>query len=228
MLGSAQDCLQAAEGEQLPFRDDNGSPRLPSGSQAIITTYQFGCCGDITAWQTYVQPGGGGHRNDRSYDIFFQVWRRPSPTVQNDGCYSLVGENRFSSIFFGDDGLVSETPEPSNIISVQPEDVVGYYTFSRRDPNNNNMEGLQLDESRLNDNVLFLPYTMGVSTICAVPVEDGGGRTLISSTNAGPILSVSISKSSLSWLSTLLILMHIRYTQVCLHALPQQAALLPQ
>ena len=194
MLGSAQDCLQAAEGEQLPFRDNNSSPRLPSGSQAIITTYQFGCCGDITSWQTYVQPGGGLHIF-RAYDIFFQVWR-PSPTVQSNRCYSLVGENKFTRIFLSNGGLVSETPEPSNIISVQPGDVVGYYTFSRLDPDNSDMEGLQLDRSRPNDNVLFLPYTMGVSTICEVSVEDGGGRTLISSTNAGPILSVSLSKSS--------------------------------
>ena len=192
MLGSAQVCLRADGGEQLPFRDENSSP-LPRGSQAIIITYQFQCCGDITAWQTYVQPGGGGHR-DGAYDIFFQVWR-PSPIVQDNGCYSLVGENRFTSIRFGNNAPVSETPEPSNIISVRPGDVVGYYTFSREGDDDN--QGIQLDSSLTNDNVLFLPHTVGVSTICALPVEDQNGRTLISSTNAGPVLSVSISKSSL-------------------------------
>ena len=197
LLGSAQDCLQAAGETTLPFRDDNGSPRLPSGSQAIITSYEFGCCGDITAWKTYVQPGGGMHRNG-AYDIFFQVWR-PSPTVQNNGCYSLVGENRFSSILLGDDGLVSETPEPSNIISVQPGDVVGYYTFSRRDDGNRGSEGIQLDSCYTADIVWYLAdfdtdlITMGAS-LCPLPVGDGPGRVLISSTNAGPLLSVSISK----------------------------------
>ena len=119
ILGSTQECLQTA-----PLDDDDDNYPLPSHSQAIITTYQFGCCGSITAWLTHVQPGGGKCKNG-AYDIFFQLWR-PSSTMQDSGCYSLVGENRFTSIFFGDDDLVSETPQPSNIISVQPGDVVGY------------------------------------------------------------------------------------------------------
>ena len=195
LLGTAQDCLQAEGEEQLPFRDEN-SPPLPRGSQAIITTYQFGCCGDITAWQTYVQPGGFQHSHG-VYDIFFQVWR-PSPTVQSNGCYSLVGENRFTSILLDDSGLVSETPEPSNIISVRPGDVVGYYTFSRRAEDNSNSQGIQLDTDYA-DIVWYLadfdtnPNTMGASN-CPLPVGDGPDRILTLSTNAGPVLSVSISK----------------------------------
>ncbi len=53
------------------------------------------------------------------------MWR-PSP----DGCYSLVGENRFPSISLIAGGLVSETPAPSNIITVRPGDVVGYFVMS--------------------------------------------------------------------------------------------------
>ena len=197
MLGSAQGCLQAAGEAQLPFRDENSSPRLPSGSQAIITTYEFECCGDVTAWQTYVQPGGGGHRNG-AYDIFFQVWR-PSPTMQSNGCYSLVGENRFTSIRFGNKDPVSETPEPSNIISVQPGDVVGYYTFSRDDPDNSDSQGIQLDTDYTDDVVWYLadftPDSItSEATNCPLPVGDESDRFLTSSTNAGPVLSVSISK----------------------------------
>ena len=210
LLGSAQDCLQAARGEQLPFRDENSSPRLPSGSQAIITTYQFGCCGNIAAWQTYVQPGGRGHNGE--YDIFFQVWR-PSPTVQDNGCYSLVGENRFTSIFLGDDGLVSETPEPSNIISVQPGDVVGYYTFSRADSENQGMHGIQLDTGYTKDIVWYLA-DFGTESItledtnCPLPVGAESNRVLTSSTSAGPVLSVSISKLSSTPLK-LLVVVHL-------------------
>ena len=197
LLGSAQDCLQAAREAQLPFRDDNGSPRLPSGSQAIITSYKFGCCGNITAWQTYVQPGGGGHRNGE-YDIFFQVWR-PSPTVQDNGCYSLVGENRFTGITFDKDDPVSETPEPSNIISVRPGDVVGYYTFSRDDPDNMGSQGIQLETDYTDDIVWYLADfdTDSITleaTNCPLPVGDGPDSILTSLTNAGPVLSVSISK----------------------------------
>ena len=186
--------MLAAERKRTPFSDNNVSPRLPSGSQAIVTSYQFGCCGNIIAWQTYVQPGGGRHRNG-AYDIFFQVWR-PSPTVQDDGCYSLVGENRFTSIFLGDGGLVSETPEPSNIISVQPEDVVGYYTFSRSEPNNSRQEGIQLNTSYSSDTVWYYansdtnPLPIGTSD-CPLPIGRETDRILTSSTNAGPVLSVS-------------------------------------
>ena len=197
LLGSAQDCLQAAGKTPLPFRDENGSPRLPSGSQAIITSFQFGCCGDITAWQTYVRPKRRRHRN-RAYDIFFQVWR-PSPTVQDNGCYSLVGENRFTSITFGNNDPVSETPEPSNIISVQPGDVLGYYTFSRDDEDNIGSQGIQLDTDYTNDTVWYLSdfdtnlITMGSSN-CPLPVGEGPDSILTSSISAGPVLSVSISK----------------------------------
>ena len=194
-VGSTQDCLQAAGGEQLPFRDDNSSPCLPSGSQAIITTYQFGCCGNITAWQTYVQPGGDGHR-DGEYDILFQVWK-PSSAAQDNGCYSLVGENRFTSILLSGGGLVSETPEPSNVISVQPGDVVGYYTFSRNYLDNRKEEGIQLDTGYTTDIVWYLAefdtnsITLG-ATNCPLPVGDQSDRVLTS--NARPVLSVSLSK----------------------------------
>ena len=66
--------------------------------------------------------------------IHFQVWR-PSPTVESDGCYSLVGENRFTSIMFSND-ILSATPEATNYISVRPKDVVGFYSVANRDQNN--------------------------------------------------------------------------------------------
>ena len=119
------------------------------------------------------------------YDIFFQVWR-PSPTVQDNGCYSLMGENRFTSIFFGNGGLVSETPEPSNIISVQPGDVVGYYTFSRRDADTSSEEELQLETSYSADMVLYFTYfcTMSYCTVAINPFFS----------NAGPVLNIRMSK----------------------------------
>ena len=210
MLGTAQDCLQAAGEAQLPFRDDNGSPRLPSGSQAIITSYQFGCCGDITAWLTYVQPGGGMVRNG-VYDIFFQVWR-PSPAVQDDGCYSLAGENRFTSILLGDGGLVSKTPKPSNIISVRPGDVVGYYTFSRAYPD----QGIQLETDYTDDIVWYLADfdTDSITleaTNCPLPVGVESNRVLTSSTNAGPVLSVRISKLLSTYLKIVLVVFTLRF-----------------
>ena len=188
----AQQCFQSA----LPFdqlRDTDSDPvRLPNGRQAIVTSYQFQCCGDITAWQTYVERSGAKYENG-VYTIHFQVWR-PSPTVGSDGagCYSLVGENRFTSIRLIN-RVVSETPEPTNIISVQPGDVVGYYVLSsERDD-----DGIQMDSNDDSINIYYNednggnPISLGPDS-CQVSVGFQG--LLTEFTSAAPQLSIDISK----------------------------------
>ena len=186
----AQQCFQPA----LPFdqlRDEGIPDRLPSGRQAIVTSYQFQCCGDITAWQTHVFRNRG-NRQKGAYTIHFQVWR-PSPTVGSDGagCYSLVGENRFTSITLIN-RAVSATPEPTNIISVQPGDVVGYYVLNNRGRNN----GIQMDSGDDSINIYYNednggnPILLGPDS-CQVSAGDGG--LLTSSTSAAPQLSIDIS-----------------------------------
>ena len=190
--------MQDGEGRETPFSNQYiNNPQLPTEIQAIITTYKFGCCGNITLWQTYVHSGRRPQKRD--YDFTFQVWR-PSPTVQDNGCYSLVGENRFTNIMIDHDGLVSEAPKPSNIISVHPGDVVGYYTFSRGNRNNMRNVGIQLDTSLTGNSVWYYagaidsdPLTMGASN-CPFPVGTGSERILRSSVDVRPVLSVSISK----------------------------------
>ena len=189
---SAQDvCLQ----EAVPFRDlDQGkdTERIPNGRQAI-TSYQFQCCGDITAWQTYVEPAGRNH-HDGVYTIHFQVWR-PSPAVDSDGtgCYSLVGENRFVDITFNSDEPISETPDHTSTISVQPGDVVGYYVVTMKGDD----DGIQLDDTTdtvtvyYNDNNQKNPIELGPDS-CQVSVGLGG--QLISSTIAAPLISIDISE----------------------------------
>ena len=192
---SAQDCLLAAEGRVPPFRNNKRNPRLPNETQSIITSYKFRCCGNITAWQTYVQPGGRMHQG--VYDIYFQVWR-PSPTVQENGCYSMVGENRYTRISLGRSGLVSETPEPSNILTVQHGDVVGYFTISRKGINEG-IQMLMIDDSQ-SVNSVWYNTTTGSGLLnagapnCPFPVGTGTDRILASFTNAAPVLSVSICK----------------------------------
>ena len=69
--------------------------------QAIITSYKFVCgqmCGNITEWGVDVHPGGGAYQN--TYTLDLQLWRS-STTVDDStgtGQYSLVGNNRFTSI----------------------------------------------------------------------------------------------------------------------------------
>ena len=176
-----------------------GPPRLGSGKkegvQAIITSYKFHCCGNVTAWQTYVEPGGDMH--DEEYDITFQVWR-PSPTVNSDGCYGQVGENVFTSISLGGGGLVSETPEPTNRITAQPGDVVGFFVVSRKGGGN---QGIQINTSFTGESVWYHRntksnplMTRGPVSVCPHPVGSQADRVLKSSTNAAPMLSVDICK----------------------------------
>ena len=137
-----------------------------------------------------IQPGGWFHR-DGVYTVHFQVWR-PSPTScggSGDGnCYSLVGENRFPGVTLESGRLVSETPQPTNVISVRPGDVLGYFVSSIRDGDD---QGIQLDPDFTNDVVYYADLdaflTMGTASL-------GPGGVLSLSTSLAPVLSVDISK----------------------------------
>ena len=185
--------MQSDSGE-IPFRDLGGggdSERVPTGRQVIITSYQFQCCGDITRWQTYVEPGGAG--SDGNYNIRFQVWR-PGPGVASDGCYSFVAEDRYDSIPLGQGGLVDRTVP--GVISVQPGDVLGYFmTDGTR--NDGIRQGIQLEEREDGDgervwcNSRTL-VTTGDPATCLFRV--GEGRILDTFTNSAPVISLDIGK----------------------------------
>ena len=176
----------------IPFSDLGGggdSERVPTGRQAIITSYQFQCCGNITRWQTYTEPGGGGHDGD--YNIRFQVWR-PGPAVATDGCYSLLAEDRYDSIPLGLFGQVDRTVPGA--ISVQPGDVLGYFmTYSTREDGRE--DGIQLKEREDDDGerVWYNSRTL-VTTGDPCPFPVGEGRILDRFTNSAPVISVDIGK----------------------------------
>ena len=180
----AQGCLQSDNGT-IPFRDLGGgvdSERVPTGRQVIITSYQFQCCGNITRWRTYTEPGGGGHDGD--YNIRFQVWRQ-GPEVEINGCYSLVAEDRYDSIPLGQGGLVDRTV---------PGDVLGYFmTDGTR--NDGRREGIQLEEREDDDGerVWYNSRTL-VTTGDPCPFPVGGGRILDTFTNSAPVISIDIGK----------------------------------
>ena len=118
--------------------------------------------------------------------------------MDTDGCYSLVGENRFTSITFSND-IVSETPEPSNVLSVRPGDVLGYLSLTNGDVAE---QGVQLHNNNQNLEAETVWYHTGTQTsplvmgqrCCPLAVGSGENRMLISSTNLGPIVSASIGK----------------------------------
>ena len=119
------------------------------------------------------------------------MWR---PQGVSTGCYRLVGENSYVDIQLVR-GLVNETAPPSNIITFQPGDVVGYYTSNKR----RRQSGIQLDNSYINERVWYHInnetdplITMGGT--CPYRIGSEADRILRSFTNAGPILSVGIGK----------------------------------
>ena len=200
LLVISQNCLGvlkrgSSDPDNPPFNDNNNRGLSASPAvQAIIPTYKFYCdCVNITSWETYVQPGGGGHSRGKAYDITFQVWR-PSPTVTSsngyDGCYSLVGENVFTSISFPDGGFVqlSPTPPSNSIITAQSGDVVGYYSNSRR----GNNQGIQLERDR--DYTVNIIWYNSPNTSPNNLVSIGPNGLLPSLTSAAPMLKVSTSK----------------------------------
>ena len=103
------------------------SASIPHHRQVIITSYKFGCYGNITEWRLATTG------SSIVYSIQFQVWR-PSPLVEINGCYSLVGSNRFTTV--PQDRVVTVSPPPEDRIQFLPRDVLGFY-----------VEGAQRDEA---------------------------------------------------------------------------------
>ncbi len=113
----------------MPTFSDPGNnvPVVPYRRQVIIPSYQFTCCGVVTRWGGFVQPGGSF--DTTVYTATFQVWR---PT--GDGStYELVGENVYSDpiTLVTNSELRVTAREP--LIAFQPNDVVGYYLDSTRE-----------------------------------------------------------------------------------------------
>jgi len=192
MLSISAECLRpGTQGENRIHLDQGDSARLNNNTQAIITSYQFHCCGEIESWQAFVEPNGGAHSRG-IYNIQFQVWR-PSPTVNTDSCYSLVGENYFSSIEFETDSSINVAADPGSRIPVREGDVIGYYTFVT---GNNRNSGIELSSDLTGETVWYLT-SPGLSPV--MPGEHmeyllqvGIGNALSSSTSLGPILTAVI------------------------------------
>ena len=116
---------------------------ISRGHQAIIPSYKFACSGFITGWAVDVHKGGGA--NSGFYTLDLQVWR-PSPTVDDStgtGCYSLVGNNRFTSVIL-ENQVAKVTPLPEDCcIQVQRNDVLGFFVDN---PNNEKNGVVAIDD----------------------------------------------------------------------------------
>ena len=200
MFTAAQnDCPQTGNGNNLPsFRNYGNEDTVRVEHQAIIPSYKFECaqmCGNITEWGVDVHPGGNNHRMVYALDL--QVWR-PSPTVDDStgaGCYSLVGNNRFTSISLSGQVAVV-TPSPQDYIQFQPGDVLGFYVEEARG-GNDGVVILTSPGSFTSELVWYgsIAPTMATSQNRDCPYSVGSNGVLNILTRAAPVISISTSKS---------------------------------
>ena len=196
----AAQSLQTGNGNGPPvlidYKGDDNNNRVFLHHQAIIHTYKFDSCGNITGW------GADVFQNDqREYALDFQVWR-PSPTTDpttGTGCYSLVGNNRFTSISLSR-GIAIVTPSPQDYIRYQFGDVLGVYvenaspilTPTRSD----NGVVIQITGDFTKDTIWYasIAPTMVTSKGLDCPYTVGELGSLISSRRGAPVISIATSR----------------------------------
>ena len=186
----SEQCIVRESGDQdLPsfgnYRYNDGVERITLHHQAIIPSYEFTCCGNITEWGVDVQPGGGG--DDGEYSLDLQVWR-PSPTVDDStgtGQYSLVGNNRFTSISLEND-VAQVTPLSRDQVQFRPGDVLGFYVEEARD----NDRGINVltTASHTSERVWYASV-ITLNTIGS-PVSAGSDGVLNTQLRGAPVISI--------------------------------------
>ena len=143
-----------------------------------------------------------------TFDIDFQVWR-PSPTVNETGCYSLVGNYIVTSISITDTPEINHvakvTPSPQDQLQFQPGDVLGFYVESHGTSSDfDNGVVLLNNGSHTNELVYFASVDIAAQTSqsgsCPYPVGTSG--VLNSTTRAAPVISISTTMYDCSILST--------------------------
>ena len=203
-------CLKTNSDIGLPFFQGytgsagNPSRRIQSEHQAIIPSYQLSCCGNITAWGLDVNPAD----SSANFDIDFQVWR-PSPTVNETGCYSLVGNYIVRSFIINGtpqaNHVARVTPSPQDQLQFQPGDVLGFYVESHGTSSDFDNGVVMLNNgSHTNELVHFASIDVTSqppqSGSCPYPVGSNG--ILNSTTRAAPVISISTTMYDCSILST--------------------------
>jgi hypothetical protein len=138
-----------------------------------------------------------------TFDFDFQVWR-PSPTVNETGCYSLVGNLIATSLSLADepesDHVARITPLPQDYLQFQPGDVLGFYVESH-DTTSDRDNGVVLlnNGSHIDEVVWYASIDTSSQTSqflsqadsCPYPVGVNG--VLDSLTRAAPVISVSLA-----------------------------------
>ena len=163
-------------------------------NQAIIHTYRFTSCGNITEW------GADVFLNEQNYALDFQVWRPSSITdsTTGTGCYSLVGNNRFTSISLSG-GLAIVSPSPQDYIQYKSGDVLGVYVESAAPPSQNRLDNgvvIQVTNDFTKDTIWYasITPTMAFSKDQDCPYTVGSGDDLSSISRGAPVISIATSR----------------------------------
>ena len=134
-----------------------------------------------------------------SFALDLQIWR-PSSTVDDStgtGCYSLVGNNRFTSITVSG-GVAIVTPSPQDYILFQPGDVLGFYVEDAMSISYNTPGVvLRTIPSYLTSEIVWfasLNHEGTTSRNGDCPYSVGSNGVLSTLTRAAPVISISISK----------------------------------
>ena len=139
-----------------------------------------------------------------TFNFDFQVWR-PSPTVNETGCYGLVSNFivRSTSIPIQpeSDHVARVTPTPQDWLQFQPGDVLGFYVESDGTSSNNDNGIVLLNNgSHSSKFVWFASIDVTAqpphSGSCPYPVGING--VLNTLTRAAPVISVGIATYSCS------------------------------
>ena len=165
---------------------NSGVTRITCYHQAIIPSYEFTCCGNVTEWGVDVQQGG--RNEDRLYTLNLQVWR-PSPTAVDgstgSGQYILVGNNRFTSISLSNN-VAEVSVRAQDQVQFRPGDVLGFYVEEARDSN----RGVNVITTK--EFTMEVVWYASAATVNSLgcPVSAGSSRVLNTELRGAPVISI--------------------------------------
>jgi hypothetical protein len=169
--------------------------RIHHQHQAIIPSYKFNCCGNITQLGVDLNPDRDGV--NQTFNFILQVWRPwPSPTLKAE-CYSLVNDHSITSTSIGPNSQTGQvanvTHLPHNQLQFEPGDVLGFYVESHGPNSSNDDNGVVVlnDSSHTSELVWHGRITARTSQSGSCPYRVGTSGVLNTSTHAAPVISIS-------------------------------------
>lgn len=139
---------------------------------------------------------------EATFDFDLQVWR-PSPTVNETGCYSLVGNFIIRSTSIPpspeSEHVARVTPLPQDQLMFQPGDVLGFYVESHGTTTDENNGVVLLNNASYTSELAWHASVTALTSqsgSCPYPVGTSG--VLNVSTRAAPVISISVTTYSCS------------------------------